>query len=76
MNRFHLADWKAEYLPEDAGETISDGTQWQVTVSTKHGFSTSRGDNAYPSAGRVMRTSTESAVFDDLMKAFEALVNT
>ena len=75
VDRLGLEDWKHEYSPHDVGETIYDGMQWWLTVSTLNGVSESQGSNAYPTLGHPKRTTTNDAAFVELEKAFKELLN-
>jgi hypothetical protein len=74
VNRLEVAHWKRQYSSTDVGERIYDGTQWWLTESTLHHALQSEGDNAYPTMGHPKRTTTDDAVFEELRKAFEALL--
>jgi hypothetical protein len=75
VNRLDVAHWKRQYSSTDVGEFIYDGTQWWLTESTVHRSLQSKGDNAYPTIGRPKRTTTDAAAFEELRKAFDALLN-
>jgi hypothetical protein len=76
IDHLDVTQWKPQYSPEEAGVTVFDGTQWWLSISSLRFTTQSKGDNAYPIIGQPKRTTTDTAAFDELQQAFEALLNT
>lgn len=67
MTSLQLFQWRNEYAPADIGLIVDDGSRWHLQISQAGQSMSSGGDNAYPSATNVKKTSMNN----DRLRLFE-----
>jgi hypothetical protein len=75
INRLQISAWKPKYAPSDLGMTIFDGSQWYLTLTTQRRTTKSSGANTYPTIGHPKRTTLKGTACDELIKAFQELLD-